>query len=653
MANDIAISDLKSSAQYMDLNRNFGQSGAADLLFDKAAIEQSLFNIFRTHVGEAGPIFLPDFGSNLPYLLQEPLDNITAFSVKAATVQAAQRWETRIDVDVGQSAVATDYELPGYIVRLVYVIRHTGERGATNIPLSQRGSDGTATEPPESISPRWSPSSVEGLEFWFDATDNKSIVQSISSLSKWKDKSGKSNHVIPITSSSEVFSIQPGSINGLSALRVVDHGSIPPGVYTAPPTLGHTNITNSLVLDPYLQLFVVNPVFAPGDLPVLHSVVPNTAPYNTVTSAPVLTPAPVVVNPNRMKFTKSILLGSVFHLFVVLRNLNPVFNSDDLVGLNFLRSLPTSNAPFNTLMGVVLGLSTVTDRPVVFSQKALDSGPYISTTSQQVLNGTNTTFLEIDYQAGNMQIFINKMLYAGPVPVEYAGTVIDHLFDLFGNMEKTSSLLIGEILFINRDQYVPPTDVSNIQDYLSSKWYSDIVLVPKVDAPTTNVANVTLLSSTQIASPLLDFNEVLITLRHSTSTVNQPVQYALTATGTDINLNKAKQVALGSLVRFESGRATGGNPYVSNLSGQPYVLEDLATASAFPEFWIELLTNGILFTSIASLNGYTEIRLQFPSGNNSGKPSAVYFGPITLIASPYTAVFYSPATTTFSLELPV
>ena len=131
----VNINRVKSLASYSDLNPNFGQAVQPDLLFDKAAISQALRNIFSTIIGEAGPIFEPEFGSILPMLLHEPFDDDTKDKILVATIQAAQRWEPRIDIDFAQSNVALVSQMPGYQIFLVYTIRHTGELGASRFTL--------------------------------------------------------------------------------------------------------------------------------------------------------------------------------------------------------------------------------------------------------------------------------------------------------------------------------------------------------------------------------------------------------------------------------------------------------------------------------------------------------------------------------------
>lgn len=135
----LAISSQRSLATYVDLNSFFGYQGSPDLVFDRQAISQALRNIFSTTPGEAGPIFDPEFGSLLPQLLQEPLDEITAFKIRGATIQAVQRWEPRVEIDFSASDVQVVPQLPGYHVILSYKIRYTGETAVASVQLSVRG----------------------------------------------------------------------------------------------------------------------------------------------------------------------------------------------------------------------------------------------------------------------------------------------------------------------------------------------------------------------------------------------------------------------------------------------------------------------------------------------------------------------------------
>lgn len=132
----LPTASLRSSAAYADLNRKFGLGGEPDLLFDAKAISQAIHNIFSTAPGECGPIFEPEFGSMLPYLLQEPMDQITSYKVRAATIQALQKWEPRIRIDLQNTTIEADYQNQSYKVRIVFTIIKTGEQGNSNLRLS-------------------------------------------------------------------------------------------------------------------------------------------------------------------------------------------------------------------------------------------------------------------------------------------------------------------------------------------------------------------------------------------------------------------------------------------------------------------------------------------------------------------------------------
>lgn len=120
---------------FKDLNRNFGGNGYQDLLYDSEAISQALFNLFQTVPGEAGPIFEPEFGSLLPLLIHEPMDEVTTYKLEAAVFQAVQRWEPRITILLSQSGIETDLVNQSYKVTLTYTINSTGENAVSNVRL--------------------------------------------------------------------------------------------------------------------------------------------------------------------------------------------------------------------------------------------------------------------------------------------------------------------------------------------------------------------------------------------------------------------------------------------------------------------------------------------------------------------------------------
>lgn len=146
MESTVDVSRLRSRASYADLNRNFGSEGAGDLLLDGKAVSQAFFNLFTTIPGEAGPIFEPEFGSLLPLLLQEPMDDITLAKLAGATIQAAQRWEPRAELDLQRTRIEADEFSQSYLVTLVYSLRLNGEPIVSKIRLERSSSGGTAPD---------------------------------------------------------------------------------------------------------------------------------------------------------------------------------------------------------------------------------------------------------------------------------------------------------------------------------------------------------------------------------------------------------------------------------------------------------------------------------------------------------------------------
>jgi phage baseplate assembly protein W len=107
-------------ASWVDVNTQVTLNNLPDRVPDDISITfSSLFNLFNCDIGERGKIFQPEYGSEWRRFLQEPIDEITAAKMRIAMIQAIARWEPRIQLDTGKSAVVPDYNLPGYQVRIV------------------------------------------------------------------------------------------------------------------------------------------------------------------------------------------------------------------------------------------------------------------------------------------------------------------------------------------------------------------------------------------------------------------------------------------------------------------------------------------------------------------------------------------------------
>lgn len=104
---------------WLDVNTGIDQNGKPDLLPNIRALFNSLFNLFQCPVGARGPIFEPEYGSILPFMLHEPLDIISATKIKAGLIQAVQRWEPRVEVLLSQTRVVPDFNRNAFNVRLV------------------------------------------------------------------------------------------------------------------------------------------------------------------------------------------------------------------------------------------------------------------------------------------------------------------------------------------------------------------------------------------------------------------------------------------------------------------------------------------------------------------------------------------------------
>lgn len=119
----------KVNVVWLDVNTRLGDSPKPDLLPNIQAINNSIYNLFRCPIGARGPIFQPEYGSSLYRLLHEPLDFNTANKIKMYTIQALQRWEPRVNVDLLGSGVVPVLELAAFRVTIKYTIVATNSFG--------------------------------------------------------------------------------------------------------------------------------------------------------------------------------------------------------------------------------------------------------------------------------------------------------------------------------------------------------------------------------------------------------------------------------------------------------------------------------------------------------------------------------------------
>lgn len=126
-----------SNVVWLDVNTQMDINGKPDLVSNIQAINNSLFNLFRCPIGARGPIGQPQYGTGLLNLVHEPLDYITANKIRAVFIQAIQRWEPRIEVDMLRTRVDPDLNRAAFQVQIYYNIVGLDEQGNFTFALKK------------------------------------------------------------------------------------------------------------------------------------------------------------------------------------------------------------------------------------------------------------------------------------------------------------------------------------------------------------------------------------------------------------------------------------------------------------------------------------------------------------------------------------
>ena len=102
-----------------DINIDFKIGSSELIIYDEQSIESMLSNIWLTLKGERP--FEPTFGSNIPALLWEPCDNITADYIETEIFDSTMQWMPYINIDYRNTSVSAfpDYNL--YYVKIAYI----------------------------------------------------------------------------------------------------------------------------------------------------------------------------------------------------------------------------------------------------------------------------------------------------------------------------------------------------------------------------------------------------------------------------------------------------------------------------------------------------------------------------------------------------
>jgi len=79
-------------------------------------VKHSIYQILGTRIGER--VMVPEFGSRLPELIFEPIDEVTISLARVYTIEAIEKWEPRVELnevavsvnpDGGRVEVFADY----------------------------------------------------------------------------------------------------------------------------------------------------------------------------------------------------------------------------------------------------------------------------------------------------------------------------------------------------------------------------------------------------------------------------------------------------------------------------------------------------------------------------------------------------------------
>jgi len=102
--------------KYSDLSRGLTitSEGEVKKVYDFDSVMQSVTTILSTIKGER--LMLPEFGSDLKFILFEPMDHITEQLIESEIKDAINRWEDRITIT--RVDVTSLYDRNGYAISI-------------------------------------------------------------------------------------------------------------------------------------------------------------------------------------------------------------------------------------------------------------------------------------------------------------------------------------------------------------------------------------------------------------------------------------------------------------------------------------------------------------------------------------------------------
>lgn len=118
---------------FSDVNAGYGQISSYIKVGNLDAIGNQIIYILSTPIGSRE--FEPTFGSQLPNLLWEPVDDTTAWLMRTATYEALSVWMPRITLLIDQTYYSPLEEGDGYEGGIMYKVKATGTIANMNVKM--------------------------------------------------------------------------------------------------------------------------------------------------------------------------------------------------------------------------------------------------------------------------------------------------------------------------------------------------------------------------------------------------------------------------------------------------------------------------------------------------------------------------------------
>lgn len=119
----------KLDIYYVDINTAFKRNLKGLILYDEDVVKGEIANILSTPLGSDH--FEPTYGSNVPYRLMDPINNVTSWLLENDTISALNKWLQEpgvISMQLSNSYVIPINNNPdseGYEIKFTYRVNKT------------------------------------------------------------------------------------------------------------------------------------------------------------------------------------------------------------------------------------------------------------------------------------------------------------------------------------------------------------------------------------------------------------------------------------------------------------------------------------------------------------------------------------------------